>query len=175
MDVKYLNPFVEAATEVLSTEIKSPVFRGELRLEKSSLTTDDVTVLICLVGQIYGVVMLGMSTATGLGITSEILGQDFEKFDSLAQSGVAELGNVITGCATIKLSKTGIQSNISPPTLITGKKVQVSTLDFQRIVVPLQTRHGDLIVHLALKEKMTAAPVQADEVGNITLPLVVDI
>jgi chemotaxis protein CheX len=42
---------------------------------------------------------------------------------------------VITGQATIKLSQAGYESQISPPTLIEGKDVEISTLDFQRIVV----------------------------------------
>ncbi len=78
--------------------------------------------------------------------------QAFSEFDNLAQSGVAELGNVISGQATIRLSKAGYSANISPPTLIHGKGVTISTLDFARVVVPLSTEVGDVAVHLALRE-----------------------
>ena len=128
--------------------------RGVLSLQKSALTSDDVTVLISLVGQVQGVVLYGLSTATALALVSRMMGQDFSAFDSLAQSGVAELGNVITGRATIKLSESGFVSNISPPTLIHGKGVTISTLDFARIVVPLTSELGEIVVHLAIRDSI---------------------
>lgn len=152
INAKFLNPFVEAAAEVLQAEVQTGIQRGQLSLQKSSFTGNDVTVLISLVGQIQGVVLYDMSLETSLKLVTAMTDQRFTEFDSLAQSGIAELGNVITGRATIKLSEAGFQSMISPPTLIEGKGIQISTLDFSRIVVPLQTDHGDITVHLALRE-----------------------
>ncbi|MFZ5808892.1 MAG: chemotaxis protein CheX [Chloroflexota bacterium] len=152
MNVKFLNPFVEAASEVLQAECNIKITRGNLTLHKSALTTEDVTVLISLVGQVQGVVLYSLSEKTGLSLVSKVMGQEFQEFDNLAQSGVAELGNVISGQATIRLSKAGYSANISPPTLIHGKGVTISTLDFARVVVPLTTEVGDVAVHLALRE-----------------------
>ncbi len=152
MNVKFLNPFVDAANEVLMAEASMKVTRGSLTLQKSAMTASDVTVLLTLVGQVQGVVLYGMSTSTALKIVSRMMGQDFAEFDNLAQSGVAELGNVITGCATIKLAEVGYEATISPPTVIEGRGVKISTLDFSRIVVPLTTEAGDIIIHLALRE-----------------------
>ncbi len=152
VNVKFLNPFIDAATEVLMAEASVAVTRGSLSLLKTSLTTNEITVLINLVGQIQGVVLFSMAAETGIALVSRMLGQPFEELDPLAQSGVAELGNVISGRATIKLSEAGYQTTISPPTLITGAGVQISTLDFQQILVPLDTGMGQIIVHLALRE-----------------------
>ncbi len=152
MNVKFLNPFIEAVVEVLKAECQVEVTRGALSLQKSAMTSDDITVLISLIGQVQGVVFYSMSVPTGLGLVSRVLGQEFTKFDNLAQSGVAELSNVITGRATVKLSQAGYSSNISPPTLIEGKGVCISTLDFSRVVVPLTTSAGEIITHLALRE-----------------------
>jgi len=157
---------VEAATEVLNDEVQTEVSRGALSLQKTSLTTDDITVLITLVGQVQGVVLVSLSRQTGLNMVASIMGQPFTEFDSLAQSGVAELGNVITGRATIKLAEAGIQSNISPPTLILGSSIQISTLDFPRIVVPLHTDLGSITVHLALRENPTATVAWSVPPGN---------
>lgn len=151
-NVKFMNPFVEAASDVLEAEVQTKTERGTLGLHKSALTTNDITVLLSLVGQIEGVVLYEMSIATGLTLVSRMMGQEFPEFDNLAQSGVAELGNVITGQATIKLSKEGYRVDISPPTLIQGRNIQISTLDFHRIVVPLKTDMGEIVVHLALRE-----------------------
>lgn len=152
MNVKFMNPFIEAAVDVLQAECQISATKEAVTLQKSAMTTDDVTVLLSLVGQVQGVVLYGLSKATSLVLVSKVMGQSFEEFDNLAQSGIAELGNVITGKATVNLSKTGITANISPPTLILGKGVSISTLDFARVVVPLATSAGEMLVHLALRE-----------------------
>lgn len=166
MNVKFLNPFVDAAAEVLKAEAKVNMEKGNLTLQKSALTTDEVTVLINLVGQVQGVVLFGLSEQLGKKLVSKMMDQEFESFDSLAQSGVAELGNVISGRATVLLSDAGFQSTISPPTMITGKGVQISTLDFPRIVVPLSCEFGDMVIHLALRES------QAGEWNDNFVPLI---
>ena len=50
MDVKYLNPFLTAAAEVIKAEAKLDINRGPITVHQGSLTTDEVTVLINLVG-----------------------------------------------------------------------------------------------------------------------------
>lgn len=163
MDVKLLNPFIQAAVEVLKAEVGAIVSRGDISIQKSALTSDDITVLINLIGDVYGVVMYGMSTSTGLNMVSKIMGQDFAELNPLAQSGVAELGNVISGQATVRFSVAGYHSNISTPMVLTGNGVEISTLDFSRIVVPLETQFGLLTVHLALREKTSGVQHDPDE------------
>ncbi len=58
MDVKFLNPFLGSAAEVLKKEVQLDITRGPISVQSSALTTDDVTVLINLVGQIQGVVLI---------------------------------------------------------------------------------------------------------------------
>jgi chemotaxis protein CheX len=172
VDAKLLNPFIQAAVEVLKAEVDTDASRGEISLQKSSLTSDDITVLINLIGDVYGVVMYGMPTKTCLNLVSKIMGQDFTELNSLAQSGVAELGNVISGRATIRFSETGYKSNISTPTVLTGNGIEISTLDFPRIMVPLDTQFGTLTVHLALKTKKPGETHNPDEfISLIKTPL----
>ncbi len=171
MDVKLLNPFIEAAVEVLKAEAGAEIKRGNLSLQKSALTSDDITVLINLVGDVYGVVMYGMSIATGLGLVSKIMGQEFGELNTLAQSGVAELGNVISGQATIRFSEAGYRSNISTPMVLTGNGIEISTLDFHRIVVPFETQFGAFAVHLALRQKASGAAQTPEEfISLINVP-----
>jgi chemotaxis protein CheX len=150
MDVKFLNPFLDSAGEVLRKEIQLEITKGPITVQTSALTTDDVTVLINLVGQIQGVVLYEMSTSTALSFVSRMMGQKFNDFDNLAQSGIAELGNVITGRASDKLSQAGFEATISPPTLIIWKGSQVSTLDCPSLIIPLSSKVGTITVHLAL-------------------------
>jgi chemotaxis protein CheX len=152
MNVKFVNPFVEAASEVIQMETGVSLKRGDLGLEKTPFITNDITVIIALVGQVMGNVLYSMSSQTAVALASGMLGEKLETFDNLAQSGIAELGNVITGQASIKLSNAGYESTISPPTLVVGKGSTISTLDRPRLIVPFNSDYGQIVIHLALRE-----------------------
>ena len=150
-NVKLLNPFVLAAAEVLQSELGVKATRGQLRLHKDIYVTDDITVLISLVGDAWGVVMMGLSFDTAKAMISKMLGEEVTDFNELAQSGINELGNVIAGLATTKLGAVGYTTDISVPTLIVGKGSRISTFDIPRIIVPLETDYGPLSLTLAIK------------------------
>jgi chemotaxis protein CheX len=152
MNVKFLNPFVESAFEVIRAETGCEMSRGELRLQKEPYQTEVITVIISLIGGVEGNVFYSMSSETGRYLAGQILGEPVNTFDMLAQSGIAELGNVITGRASIKLSQAGFESTISPPALLLGKGATISTLDYVRLTVPMTGECGTLVIHLALRE-----------------------
>jgi chemotaxis protein CheX len=149
--VEFINPFIQAATEVLESELGSETLRGELRLHKSAVTTDEVTALVGVTGTVSGMVLYSMSESTAMGIVSKVMGKDFDALDELAQSGIGELGNVITGRAGVLLSEAGFPSNISPPALVVGKGTMITTLDLNRLVLPLVTVVGPLEIQVVLK------------------------
>jgi chemotaxis protein CheX len=157
MNVKFLNPFVESAHDTLRMEMRDSVQRGELRLENGSYRTEDVTVIVSLVGAVDGTVFYSMSKESAVQFASALMGEKFDTLNELAQSGIAELGNVITGQASMRLAEAGFESNISTPSLIIGKGASISTLEYPRLVVPLATRIGSLTIHLSLRENSSAA------------------
>ncbi|MBN1267490.1 MAG: chemotaxis protein CheX [Anaerolineales bacterium] len=152
MNVKFLNPFIEAAYETLLADAKTEVRRGNLSLKNEAFITDDVTVILSLVGQVEGLVFYSMNEETALALSSSMLGEVLSEFNELAQSGIAEMGNVITGMASVKIADAGFESNISPPALLLGKGSRISTMDFARIIVPLDCSLGRICIHLAIRE-----------------------
>jgi len=152
LSVNFLNPFLNAAKSVLASEIGAQVNRGVVTLETTSLTPQDVTVLLSIVGDIRGVVLYSMDIGMALAMVSQMLGEKQEKFDDLAQSGIAELGNLITGMVTTYLAEAGYHCSISVPTLIIGRGTILSTLDLKRVVIPLSTEMGRMSIHIALRE-----------------------
>jgi len=151
LKVEIVNPFVVAASEVLESELGAQAERGNLRLQMSACTTDEVTALVGVTGAVNGMVLYSMSRSTALRIVSRLMGQPFGDLDDLAQSGIGELGNVITGRAGVLLSEAGFPSNISPPALIVGTGTIVTTIDLNRLVFPLATDVGSLEVQVVLK------------------------
>ncbi len=162
MRADLFNPFIVAAGEVLAREAGVQVTRGPLTLQREIHVTNDVTVIIGLVGDVSGMVFYGMSLATAKGVVSHILGEEMNDFDKLAQSGVAELGNVIAGQACIGLSELGLDVTLSVPTLLIGKGSRISTLDIERLIVPLETELGTLRIDLALRESRSNSRQRTD-------------
>lgn len=151
--VEYLNPFVTAAAEVMRSEAEVEVKRGILSLQQNPGAADDVNTLLSLIGDVQGSVMYAMPLSMALAIVTRMMGEPFLEMDELAQSGIAELGNVITGQAATRLSQAGITVDLSVPTLIIGRGATISTLDYQRLVVPLDTELGTMQIHLALRPR----------------------
>ena len=152
MNVKFLNPFVEAAYEVFQMETQIKVTLGELTLEKEPYYSDDLTVIISLIGNVVGNVIYSMSELTALGLVSRMMGESITELNGLAQSSIAELGNVITGRASMLLSRAGYESILSTPTLLLGKGAVINTLDFASLIVPLISEIGTVTIHIALRE-----------------------
>jgi chemotaxis protein CheX len=151
MKVEIINPFIQAASEVLEAELGADPQRGEIHVRKSAVTTHEVTTVVGITGQVSGIVLYSMSLATAIGLVSKMMGEEFTEFNALAQSGIGELGNVITGRAGVLLSQAGYQSNITPPALVVGKGTMITTLDLNRLVFPLETGVGPLEIQVVLK------------------------
>lgn len=152
MKADFINPFVAAAFHVLEAETGQPVTKGELRLEEAHYTTNDITAVIGVVGKVSGTVLYGWSERTAKQIASVMIGQTIAVFDKLAESAVGEIGNMVTGRASALLEQAGYSCNISPPTLIIGRGTIISTSPFQRLVIPVNTKHGEISIAVALRE-----------------------
>jgi chemotaxis protein CheX len=157
MRAEFINPFLQAATEVLESELGSPPKRGSIDLQRSGYTSDEVTAVVAVTGDVSGMVLFAMTEATARAMVSKMMGQDFDEFDALAQSGIAELGNVITGRAAVLLAEAGFPADIAPPMLLVGRNMLISTLDVQRLVIPIETELGNVEIQVALKISGAAA------------------
>jgi len=161
MRAEFINPFLQAATEVLESELGSLPVRGNIGLQRSAYTSDEVTAVVAVTGEVAGIVLFAMAETTARAIVAKMLGQDFPELDALAQSGIAEIGNVITGRAAVLLSEAGFPSDLAPPMLLIGRGTMISTLDVQRLVIPMETEFGSIEIQAALKLTGTAAARRA--------------
>jgi len=149
--VTIINKYITAAANVLTKELGQPVSRDGLELEANPYTSEEITAVVGISGSFSGSVYLSMSETTALGIVSLILGQKMAVFDDLAQSGIAELANVVAGSAGATLADLGHKTDLTPPLLLLGAGARLSS-DIQRLVVPLTTAAGQIRLHVALRE-----------------------
>lgn len=168
MQVDVINVFIKAALDVLRQEVGGEPSSGSVKVLSSAQTSEEVSVMIGVSGDLRGMVLLGMSERTAKAIVSRMMGEPCPLFDELAQSGVAEMGNVITGLATQGLEQLNYSVNISPPALIAGGPgIIISTVNIRRFVVPLHSGVGDIVLHAAIE----LAPSLPQKNGHHALPV----
>ncbi|MGH2390346.1 MAG: chemotaxis protein CheX [Chloroflexota bacterium] len=153
MKAEVVQSFVAAASDVLSQEMGGPVDPQRVRLQGGPYKTQAITVLIGLTQQLEGAVILGMSNETARAYCSHIMGEIVSELDELAQSGIAELANVIAGRAGALLDAKGFVTSISPPTVLLGEDGVLSTLSVPRLMVAVRTQYGVIDLQLAAREK----------------------
>jgi len=154
--VEFINPFIEAASQVLEEIAQLKSERGALRLKNTNEPFRDVCAIIGLVGDVQGQVIYGFDQTTARSVVSKMMmGAEVTEFDEMARSALGELGNIISGKASIGMEELGLMIDLSPPTLVMAQNVHISTLKIPMIVVPLDTECGiiDLYVGIEQKEK----------------------
>lgn len=154
LKVGLVNPFIVSAYKFLQEEVGMEVTRGQLRLESSKATSGEANVALGVTGDAEGNVIYSMSERTAKAISAALIGEPVPVFDDLAESAIAEMGNVITGQATVGLEEHGYMCKLSPPTIIAGRGVIISTVDIQRLVIPIELPLGSIEISVALRYKM---------------------
>lgn len=138
MNVEYINPFIEASIGVIhqTTAIKPSV--GNIYLKNTPYGSGNVAVLIGLTGKIQGNVVISLNEALACRITSAMMGgMPIEAFDEIVKSAIAELSNMILGNTATIFSTKNISIDISPPTVLTGENMQLSTGKTVIVCIPL--------------------------------------
>ena len=153
MKVEYINPFIAAASSVMEMVLGNAPSKGTLAMQPTTFTSHQCNIVCGVTGQVQGQVIFGMSMVVADKIAGTMLGQPIKTFDQLAASAIAELGNMISGHAMSLLSDAGYLCDITPPTIIRGTNVKISTLSIPAIVVPLMLTQGEMSITVGLQAR----------------------
>ena len=137
MDVNLINPILVAFADILPQIGFQKVEKKSISLVGSTFTYDGVLINLAVVGSIKGVIMIGMDLDSAKRFASAMMmGMEVTDFDSLAQSAVSEMGNMVCANACTQFSKVGIDGmDISPPTLMISQGGQATLPVPQTIVI----------------------------------------
>jgi chemotaxis protein CheX len=153
MKAQYINPFVTAAFTVIETVLGMKAEKGQLAMRPTVFTSQQCNVITGVTGMIEGQAIYGMKMITADKVASHMLGQPIRTFDQLAASAIAELGNMITGNAMALLSEAGVICDITPPSIVRGTNVKMSTLSIPALVVPICLEIGEIELTVCIKER----------------------
>lgn len=152
MKVEHINPFLEAVQNVAQSLLSVDATMGKVYVKPSPYFTSQVIVVIGVVGGFKGQIYFEMSLDTAKSIAGCMLGGvSVDEFNELAKSAVSEMGNMIMGQAGILFERQGILIDLTPPSLITGNKIEISN-KMPAIVIPLQMGNiGSVVLNVAVE------------------------
>ncbi|MDR2068521.1 MAG: chemotaxis protein CheX [Spirochaetaceae bacterium] len=156
MRVEYINPFSEAAFNVLKEVLNAEVKRGDLYLKSTTMSIMGVAALVGLAGDVEGRVLFDMTKETALAVAGAMNGETFTVLDEMAKATIQELANMITAQAVTKLHDLGFKFDLTPPALFTGDNMEVSNnLKVEALIVPMELGPiGKIEVNVAIRERM---------------------
>jgi len=154
MRVEYINPFVEAAYNILTEVLGGEIKRGELYLKSTSMPVMGVAALVGLAGDVEGRVIFDMNMDSAMKIASRMNNEELKSFDDLAKATITELANLITAQAVTKLHDLGFRFDLTPPALFTGDNMEISDHEVEALIVPMETSQGRVEVNVAIRDRM---------------------
>jgi chemotaxis protein CheX len=152
MKAEFVNPFVIATYEILKRNgITSR--KGTLSALESALESDEVTVVIGVVGRAHGVILYAMSEHTAKNLVGAITQKSRPLFDKEEEAVLGGLSADVTQLASSELESLGYPCTITPPSIVVGKGTSISVANIKRLVLPIETEHGEIVVHIALQQR----------------------
>lgn len=145
MNVEYINPFIEASQTVLQQIANINAKLGKIFIKTSPYDSDSVIIIIGITGKIRGQVIFTMSKDTALKIASHMMyGMPVTELDEISKSAISELTNMILGNTATLLYNRGIGIEITPPSLLLGESMQISTNKLKTVCIPLHLNDDEI-------------------------------
>jgi len=153
MDVKLINPFIDATLNVLETMASTKVQHGKPYLKKDHVARGDISGVIGLTGETRGTISVSFTEASILPIVSNMLGEEMKEMNEEIEDAVGEITNMISGQARKKLEELGRTLKAAIPTVITGRDHAVKHMTtYPIIAIPFSTDSGEFTIEVCFEE-----------------------
>jgi chemotaxis protein CheX len=152
MDVKLINPFINATVNVLETMAFVKVTAGKPYVKKDNVATGDVSGVIGLTGVANGTIAVTFEEKCILTIVSNMFGETMDTLNHEIADAVGELTNMISGQARRELEEMGKVFKAAIPSVITGPKHQIVHYSKgPKIAIPFSTEGGDFTIEVCFE------------------------
>jgi chemotaxis protein CheX len=150
MDIKYINPFINAVKKLFDTMIEVPFKLGKPILKKGNIPEHEISSIIGLSGTVTGCVVINLSKEIGLQLVSALIGEEVTELDDDCTDAIGEIANIIAGNAKTDFPSSG--TSISVPSVVVGKHKVSYPSGLPIIAIPCITDKGVMVIEVALKE-----------------------
>jgi len=152
MNVEYINPFTQATFDVLTMLGSFDPKLGKPSVKSDALISNGVVIVVGIIGEVKGQVCYSFTEDTARAIASTMMmGMPVDFFDEMAKSAVSELTNMISGNASTGIAAKGFNIDISPPTLVTGENVKITSNVKMSLLIPVTTTAGIIEIVVSLE------------------------
>lgn len=156
MKAEYLNPFVHATKNVLSTMARTNLNVQKPHLKNGVASFGDVTGIIGLASEaVEGSMTISFPSACIITVVSRMLMEEPKAaIDNDIVDAVGEITNMICGGAKAEFEKLGLKFDLATPTMVTGKGVEIHhRSNVPIIVLPFQADCGTFVLEANLASK----------------------
>ena len=152
MNVKLINPFINATINVLETMAFVNVNAGKAYLKKDNVAVGDVTGVLGLTGIANGTISVTFESKCILAVVSNMFGETMTELNSEIADAVGELTNMISGQARRELEEVGKVFRAAIPSVITGRNHSITHYtDGPKIAIPFSTENGDFTIEVCFE------------------------
>jgi chemotaxis protein CheX len=151
MDVRYINPFVEAVRSVFATMIQIDVTIGKPQVAEV-LPKYDISGIIGMSGDVVGSVVLSFPASVAKVVIGKIAGSDFPVTSPDFADALGEIVNMISGAAKAKFE--GKSVSISTPSVVVGPGHTIARpARTICISLPCKVYCGEFCIDIAIREE----------------------
>lgn len=152
MDVKFINPFINATLNVLETMAFVKAEAEKPYLKKDNIAQGDVSGVVGITGSANGTISVTFDESCILKIVSNMLGEEIKEINNEISDAVGEITNMISGQARREIEQIGKTFHGAIPTVITGKNHKlISMVKGPKIAIPFKTDAGNFIIEICLE------------------------
>ncbi len=153
MDVKYVNPFIEAAVHVLNTVAFTKAEFSKPYLKKDKVARGDVSAIIGLTGDVKGTISVSFTEKSILTIVTNMFKEEVTELNDEVRDAAGEIANMISGQARQKLEGLGRNLKAAIPTVIIGKNHTITHITDEKIVaIPFNSNNGEFTIEVCFEE-----------------------
>ncbi len=153
MRAEYINPFIKASKEVLTQMTGIDFNIGKPFIKTSPYDAANVIIIIGITGDIKGQALISIDLDIALTIVSNMMvGMEVTELNEMSKSALSELGNMIMGNSATLLFNSNIKIDITPPTLMIGQGLSISTDKMNSICIPIETENKRVELNILVKE-----------------------
>ncbi len=150
MDARIINPFLEAAINVLKTMAMVDPKPGKAFLKKDQVAHGDVTGIIGITGDAQGSMSISFTEPCIKAIVQNLFGMPVDEINDEVRDAVGEITNMICGDARRRLEADNINLQAGTPTIVAGTNHSITHVNNgPRIAIPFDTEAGRFVIEVA--------------------------
>ena len=153
MDVKYINPFIEAVDSVFRTMLSVEPKRKQIRVSATQSSGQLLTSLVGISGQVSGVVALRFPPTTALRLAGRMLDAEPTEVNEEVIDAISELANMVAGSAKAKFNHDP-PLQLGMPTVVEGSGYRLKYPSGSIwLEVPFSSEAGDFSMEVTYNPK----------------------